>query len=169
VFTYHKVYKSTAELPIHNWFRFEETQDVTWLLRADRKAWKVNTPYLQKLAKKIAEEYFSKHVLKGKYLQYLKLKKKWAILIAQSIEHNDRAFEMEADLVNAEIEKRFPQVKNQKKISNQEAFLSLESFMDLGVLDAKKISVDEYYQRMEFSEKKAKKLEQEYKKINKDG
>jgi hypothetical protein len=171
VLTSNKVYRSTSELPIHNWFKFEETEDVTWLLRADHKALKVNIPYLHKVAERLSEEYFSKHVLKGKYLQYLKLKKKWAILIAQSIEHNDRAFEMEADLVNAEIEKRFPQItkSNKNKIDNQEAFLSLESFMDLGVLDPKEMSVDEYYQRMEFSEKKAKKLEAQYKKAQENG
>lgn len=97
------------------------------------------------------------------------MKKKWAILIAQSIEHDDRSFEMEADILNAEIEKRFPQVKNEKKLSNQEAFLNLESFMDLGVLDPKGMSVDEYYERMEFSQKKAKKLEAEYKKAQSNG
>jgi hypothetical protein len=169
VLTSNKVYSSTAELPIHNWFKFEESEDITWLLRADRKLWKVNIPYLQKVAENLSEEYFKKHVLKGKYLQYLKMKKKWAILIAQSIEHNDRSFEMEADILNAEIEKRFPQTKKDKKITNQEAFLNLESFMDLGVLDPKVMPVDEYYERMEFSEKKAKKLEQEYKKAQSNG
>lgn len=169
VLTSRRVYGSTSELPIHNWFRFEETQDVSWLLLADLKLRKVNVPYLYKVAENLSEEYFKKHVLKGKYLQYLKMKKKWAILIAQSIEHDDRSFEMEADILNAEIEKRFPQVKNEKKLSNQEAFLNLESFMDLGVLDPKGMSVDEYYERMEFSQKKAKKLEAEYKKAQSNG
>ena len=71
----------------------------------------------------------------------------------------------------AQKQKRFPQITkgNKNKIDNQEAFLSLESFMDLGVLDPKEMSVDEYYQRMEFSEKKAKKLEAKYKKAQENG
>jgi len=151
-------------MPIHNWFRLEETNDLLWILKPSRRLYWFNKPYLSKTAETLTESYFKKHVLKGKYLQFLKLKKKWALLIAKSIETQDRRFEMEADMVNADIERRFPQVKNRKELSRQEAFLSLESFMDLGVLNPKKMTVDEYYERLEFSEKKAKKIEAEYKK-----
>ena len=129
---------------------------------------KVYLPVLNKRSKDIYEEYFSKHVLKGKYLQYLKLKKKWAILIAQSIEYNDRSLEMEADMVNAEIEKRFPQLKTTKELSNKEAFFNLESFLDLGFMNPKDITLDEYMDRVEDSNKRAKKMKSELDKIKKN-
>ena len=155
-------------MPIHNWFRLEETGDLSWALKPRSKLYWVNLPYVSKSVESLSEAYFKKHVLKGKYLQFLKLKKKWAILIAKSIETQDRRFEMEADRINADIERRFPQIKKEKQISRQESFLSLESFMDLGVLNPKEMTVDEYYERLEFSEKKAKKLESDYKKMKQD-
>ena len=168
IVTSSKIYKGIDEMPIHNWFRLEDTGDLSWILKPNKRLYWFNLPSISKTAEDLSEAYFAKHVLKGKYLQFLKLKKKWALLIAKSIETQDRKFEMEADMVNAEIERRFPQVKNQKQISRQEAFLSLESFMDLGVLNPKEMTVDEYYERLEFSEKKAKKIEAEYKKSKQD-
>lgn len=151
-------------MPIHNWFKLEDTSDLSWILKPSKKLYWFNKPHVAKIADRLSEDYFKKHVLKGKYLQFLKLKKKWAILIATSIETQDRKFEMEADMINADIERRFPQIKKQTQISRQEAFLNLESFMDLGVLNPKEMTVDEYYERLEFSEKKAKKIEADYKK-----
>ncbi len=154
---------------MQNWFQLEETGEVKHVLKDSVKMRKVYLPVLNKRSKDIYEEYFSKHVLKGKYLQYLKLKKKWALLIAQSIEHNDRSFEMSADMINAEIEKKFPQLKNNKELSNMEAFFNLESFLDLGFMDPKKITLDEYMNRVEDSNKRAKKMKSELDKVKKNG
>jgi len=154
---------------VQNWFQLEETGEVKHVLKDSVKMRKVYLPVLNKRSKDIYEEYFSKHVLKGKYLQYLKLKKKWAILIAQSIEHNDRSLEMRADMINAEIEKKFPQLKNKKELSNMEAFFNLESFLDLGFMDPKKITLDEYMNRVEDSNKRAKKMKSELDKVKKNG
>ena len=153
-------YRSTSTIPIYNWERLINTGEVKWLdKRSTNKDLKLNNPYLGKLATDIIDkEYFIKHQYKGDYKAKIEKKIKWCVQMSLFLETSNRDYEMEADKINADIERLEAKMgEPDKNYSFNTGVENLEDFRGIPI-DRKVMTVDDFHESVERNFIKAKKI-----------
>ena len=134
-------YKTLDELPIHNWFKIQETNDLKYLLKHDLKIGKKREAELKGVIEKLKEEYLKIFGLSDDYR---------SILLLQG---QIRAMQIELLLTKNNTLKTFIEIKRHelKRVLSKSSTADIKSVVvqvrkyNCGVLDLKKMSVVEFY------------------------
>jgi len=96
-------YKSIDELPIRNWFKIQDTDDITWMLK---KKYSVNAKQLAVLAKAFADcqaQYIDTFGLSDNYRKILTLKWEIAVLRSELVMQGKRTNQVYIDLKTLDL------------------------------------------------------------------
>lgn len=138
-------YKSLDEMPIANWFKIQETNDLKYMLVKTRKVSTKEIEELEKGLKKLSSEYIDTFGISDEYRQILELSRDIEVLKIDFILTQDRSL-----LTMIEIKK--DQLKAISKSNNKSDLNKLKmhvnKFMGYSV-DMNKTSVKEFYTYLE--------------------
>lgn len=138
-------YKSLDEMPIANWFKIQQTNDLKYLLVKTRKVSTKEVSELEKGLKKLSNEYIDTFGISDEYRQILELSRDIEVLKIDFILTQDRSL-----LTMIEIKK--DQLKAISKSNNKSDLNKLKmhvnKFMGYSV-DMNKTSVKEFYTYLE--------------------
>lgn len=145
-------YKSLDEMPIANWFKIQQTNDLKYLLVKTRKVSTKEVSELEKGLKKLSNEYIDTFGISDEYRQILELSRDIEVLKIDFILTQDRSL-----LTMIEIKK--DQLKAISKSNNKSDLNKLKmhvnKFMGYSV-DMNKTSVKEFYTYLEGLKEEAK-------------
>lgn len=145
-------YKSLDEMPIANWFKIQQTNDLKYMLVKTRKVSTKEVSELEKGLKKLSNEYIDTFGISDEYRQILELSRDIEVLKIDFILTQDRSL-----LTMIEIKK--DQLKAISKSNNKSDLNKLKmhvnKFMGYSV-DMNKTSVKEFYTYLEGLKEEAK-------------
>ena len=145
-------YKSLDEMPIANWFKIQQTNDLKYMLVKTRKVSTKEIEELEKGLKKLSNEYIDTFGISDEYRQILELSRDIEVLKIDFILTHDRSL-----LTMIEIKK--DQLKAISKSNNKSDLNKLKmhvnKFMGYSV-DINKTSVKEFYTYLEGLKEEAK-------------
>lgn len=145
-------YKSLDEMPIANWFKIQQTNDLKYMLVKTRKVSTKEVSELENGLKKLSNEYIDTFGISDEYRQILELSRDIEVLKIDFILTQDRSL-----LTMIEIKK--DQLKAISKSNNKSDLNKLKmhvnKFMGYSV-DMNKTSVKEFYTYLEGLKEEAK-------------
>ena len=143
-----RYYKDIEELPVLNWWKIHETDDLKWLVKNGKKA----NIFANKRFKSIKNEFINTFGIDRKYESYLDKVWKLELLNIDIALTGDRSKEMFANIIKVEIE----DLLNEEEIKvHNNGVMHVEKFMGFK-LDTKTTTVYEFYSYVKEIEKQLK-------------
>ena len=147
-------YKNIDEMPIYNWFKVQETNDLTWLLKEKEDCTTKQMLVLEMYIQKMRDEYIDTFGISDTYRKILVLQGELACLEIDFIIKQDKKIRVFINLKRNELEKLI--AKSQKKDSvNIQVHAS--KYMGGALINMKTTSVKEFYGILAEMQKEAKK------------
>lgn len=138
-------------MPVFNWFKIHQTNNLTYLRRTPLKEFEEN-PHLRKIWFKLNDEFLQRFGLTEDFKKLIRLKKQ---RISQLMDYvlKDEPFKLtEAELTTVEINEL---IGNGDGVTDEETIFIIEEQLGFK-MDVKKLTVVEYYNYLEFINKKLK-------------
>lgn len=140
------VYKNISEIPIYNWVKINETKNLNYLFKDEKKhKQKIFKSELNDLWIELNQQMWDTFGVSKIYKKYFSLVKRKIKLRSQYVLTNDRFLLNEIWLINEDIKNLFDN-KVGEKFSQTIWKLKIKTKLDL---DPKKISVLEFYELIE--------------------
>lgn len=137
-----KYYDSIDDLPINNWIKINETNDLKWLLINNKKEInKKEINILRNIWDKIFEQFIDYFGIPDKMLKVLELKREIFSLNCDLISYSDRSIQTFIDIAQYQLNEL---QKENSKINFNEIKVYVEKYMGFQI-NEKKMSVKDYY------------------------
>lgn len=137
-----RIYNSIEELPVFNWWKVNETNDVSFLLIKRKRISDLEKDTLVKVFRKLLDEYMTRFGLTESFLTILDKKKEVALMIVDRWVKNDKSLQIFIDIAKIELSWLLDE------FSGQQDFYEFKSRVEtmLGfAIDIKKTTVIEFY------------------------
>ena len=134
-------YKDIDDLPVWNWFKINETDDITYLLHEKRKVNSKEQDYLQRIFQKIYAKFIDTFGMNDMLRRVLELRRDIAVLQLEKSINNDSSRQTFIDIKEAELKGI---ILEAEKETNTNIKAYLDKFMGFHI-DERKISVKDYY------------------------
>lgn len=134
-------YNSNDELPVFNWFKIQETEDLTWLLINKRKISKTETEVLKTVLRKLVDDYIDKFGISTQYQRILELQRDIRVKEIEIITTGDKSNKAFIEVYKREL-KQLIESNNKADVSDLKA--NVTKYMKIQ-LDFKKMPVNEFY------------------------
>lgn len=145
-------YKSIDEMPIYNWQKVQETNDLTWLLKVKSDTTKGQLSILETYLKRMTDEYIDHFGISDQYRLILKLKGELRCLEIDYILSDNRVH-----LTFIEIKKKELQMALAKGKSNDTSSVKVHAEKYMGrAINMRETSVKEFYEILRELQKEQK-------------
>lgn len=134
-------YKSIDEMPIYNWFKIQETNDLTHVLKVKRKCSKREALILQNALQTMTNEYIDTFGINDQYKKILGLKRDIRIREIQLMTTGERINNTFIKVLKLELTML---LKKNQKVDTSSAWIHAKKYMN-GNLDTKTTTVKEFY------------------------
>jgi hypothetical protein len=148
-------YTGIEDLPIWNWFKINETNDLTYLLHKRRLVTVNEKEYLTKLFSNIYEDFTNTFGINETLQKVMSLKRDIAVLQLDISINGDTSRQTFIDI---KIQELNDIIKNSENEKNTTVKAYLDKYMGF-FIDEKKISVKDYYSYLELLKQEAKATE----------
>lgn len=145
-------YDSIEELPIWNWFKIQENDDVSYLLKAQSKLNDDQKIELGQVFERIYQEFLKLFGISDEFYQIISLRREIAIMKLDMYLNNDASMETFIEIKELELAKL---LKSNEGSTTHELKARIEKFMGFR-LDEKMVSVKEFYSYIELIKKEFK-------------
>lgn len=146
------LYRSIEELPIYNWFKIQNTNNLGWLNKGIDSPEKEISEELIKVWDGIFSEFIDTFGIPEKLKEILELKRDIQCLQWEMLITDDGSLETFIDIKQYELEQKTKVEGKSSKIN--EAKVYLEKFMGFRI-NEREITVKEYYEYMQVLNKEA--------------
>lgn len=141
IFNKLEYYKSLDEMPVYNWFKIQQTNDLKYMLVKTRKVSTKEIEELEKGLKKLSSEYIDTFGISDEYRQILELSRDIEVLKIDFILTQDRSL-----LTMIEIKKDQLKAISQNKNKSDVHKLKMHADKYMGFsINTKETSVKEFY------------------------
>lgn len=135
-------YKSIDELPIFNWFKIQDTNDVSWMMIKKKKMTTYRLLVLNKAFSDCQAEYLDAFGVNETYKKILMLKWQISVLRSEMVIHEKRTNKVFIDLKEIELKGI---LSESKKTETGNVRVMIEKHMGFK-LNEKEITVKEFYE-----------------------
>jgi len=136
-----ETYQGIEDLPIYNWWKINETNELSWLLLNQELSYYADDKLLKPLWEKIFDEFIDTFGMPEKMRSILELKRDIQVLEWDIILTGDKSLQTFIDIKNFELQEL---LKEEKAQTNGQAKIYIEKYMGFR-LDEKTLSVKDYY------------------------
>ncbi len=138
------VYQDIDEMPIFNWFKISETNDLSWLL-LDRKDFKKADPkLLEKTFEELRDQWLDTFGIPEKMREVWVLKRDIFVLECDLHLTGDRSLITFIEIKKSELQEALKAEQADIQLTNTEVKAYVEKFMHIKI-DAKTTSMRDYY------------------------
>lgn len=136
-----RCYEGIDFLPVFNWWRVHESNDVTWILKKKKLLSEKNTKKVEKIWREIYAEFIDRFGFSESFAEIIQKKKAIALLQIDKVLTGDKSIQT---LINIE------QIQLDKMLGDniKSDFLSIKTSIERSLrfhLDMQKVSVAEFY------------------------
>jgi hypothetical protein len=134
-------FKDIDDLPVWNWFKINETDDLTFLLVEQRTTSAKEKDYLRRVFEKIYENFINTFGINEMLKRVLELRRDIAVLKLEMAIHNDGSRQTFIDIKEQEFKGILLEAEKEK---NTTIKAYLDKYMGFRI-DEKTVSVKDYY------------------------
>jgi hypothetical protein len=138
-------YTGIDDLPAWNWFRINETDDITYLLHRRRAVSKLERKHLEEIFGKIYEDYINTFGISEMLKQIMILKRDIAVLRLDMAINDDGSRQTFIDIKESELKQILLDAEGENNIQIK---AYVEKFMGFHI-DERAVSVKDYYSYIE--------------------
>lgn len=150
-----KVYKSIDELPLWNWFRIQETNELKYLFKENVSKWEFFIFQLAEVWENLYNEFINTFGISDSLREVLQIKKEIAVMRYKMVADDSNAYlQTFINIKEYELKQILGRLEKQEFTS---AKVYIEKYMGFRI-DLKTTSVKEYYEYLKVLEKEAKKI-----------
>lgn len=148
-----KVYRSIDDLPIYNWFKIQETNDMRYLLKVTTNEADKFTFELAEIWEKIYSEFIDTFGINDTFRQMLMLRKEICVLRMKVAMKDENAYLVTFAEIKEKELKQMIEKLNEKEMSSAKVYV--EKYLGFKI-DQRVTTVREYYEYIKAIEKEAK-------------
>lgn len=145
-------HRSIDTLPLDSWWKVQETSNFKYLGHKNN----LLDDYTLE-GQRIYENMFNEYIVLGglgeEYEKLLELKKKWLLLRCEYLANDDRHVKMQSNLLAIDVKEKEEYLNSMQGMTKEDCLVLISE--NLGThIDAKKISVKEFYNYVNYFKKK---------------
>lgn len=148
-------YRGIDELPIYNWFKINQTNDLTYLLKEKHEVNKRQLPVLERAFDKIYREYIDTFGVPEQLREILILKRDIRVLEIDIVLTGDFSLQTFIDIKRRELEQLLQKPK-EEKVSINDVKAYVEKYMGFRI-NERECTVKDYYTYVEVLKREATK------------
>lgn len=147
-------YKSIEELPIFNWFKIQETNDLKWLMKDPGDCTKGQVSTLETYMQKMTDEYVDTFGISDEHRRILMLKTDIACLEIDFLLNGDRKINTFLKIKRKELEKLITKSQSRETTNIQ---VHVSKYMGGSLINMRTTTVKEFYGILQEMKKEATK------------
>ncbi|MES2287771.1 MAG: hypothetical protein V4547_18935 [Bacteroidota bacterium] len=141
---------SIETMPIYSWFKLQETNDLTYLLKVKKECSKSEVLTLQNALQIMTNEYIDTFGINDQYKKILELNRDIFIKKAQLAMTGERINNTFINVLQAELNAL---LKSNQKSDTGDVIVAMSKHIGGGMIDTKKMTVLEFYQILNHNKK----------------